>query len=294
MKKIMVVDDEDDIRRLLRKRLNAAKYEVVDFASAVDAIEAIDKEDPDLVLMDINMPEMDGFEACKKITSAHPEIPVLFLSARADVDDKLIGFEAGGRDYLSKPFSPAELIARVKATIREKEAKEAVQKKADNFEVLAITDALTGVANRRYFDERFKEELKRAIRYGFDISAAMLDIDNFKLVNDTYGHAIGDEVIIEVVNCMKLNVRAVDLIARYGGEEFVILLPQTDLSESIGTAERIRAAVENLKLGEGRPEKVTASIGVATAAVDKLIVNADAALYDAKRGGRNRVCKWQG
>lgn len=286
--KIMVVDDEADIRRLITKRLTAAKYDVVSYPTAVEALKVLQEEAPDLVLMDVNMPEMDGFEACKRFTEMVPSLPVLFVSARGDVDDKIIAFESGGRDYIPKPFSPAELVARVKATLREKSLKDAAQKKAETFEILAITDPLTGIANRRYFDERLKEELGRSRRYNSDLSCAMVDIDNFKAVNDTYGHAVGDRVIVEVVNAIRQSIRAVDMPARYGGEEFVILLPQTDLSEATLLGERIRRSVEEIRLGPGMPN-ISVSIGVAMGSEKDLVENADKGLYQAKRAGKNRV-----
>jgi two-component system, cell cycle response regulator len=293
MSKIMVVDDADDIRRLLEKRLGAAGYQVISFPSAVSALPEVTREDPDLILLDVNMPEMDGWEACRRLSKDNPEVPVIFLTAQGDVENRLAGFEVGARDYIVKPFHPAELLARVKAVIREKSATEAAEKRAETLEIMAITDALTGVSNRRYFDMRYPEELERAARYGFDLSCLMIDIDHFKSINDTYGHATGDIVIREVAAVIKSKMRSIDFVARYGGEEFCALLPETDIGAALHIAERIRDAIEALDLGDSRP-RVTASLGAAAGVTDDLVENADKALYEAKRRGRNRVEQWSG
>jgi diguanylate cyclase (GGDEF)-like protein len=289
----MVVDDADDIRRLLEKRLGAAGYQVVSYASAVLALPEVVREDPDLILLDVNMPELDGWEACRLLSQSNPDVPVIFLTAQGDVENRLTGFEAGARDYIVKPFHPAELLARVKAVIRERSATEAAEKRAETLEIMAITDALTGVANRRYFEIRYPEELERAARYGFDLSCLMIDIDHFKSINDTYGHATGDVVIREVAAVIKRAMRSIDFIARYGGEEFCALLPETDIAAALNIAERIREAIEAVDLGDGRP-RVTASLGAAAGVTNGLVENADKALYDAKRRGRNRVEQWSG
>lgn len=291
MHKVMVVDDEADVRKLIEKRLGAAGYKVVTFASAIDALPAIAIEDPDIILMDVNMPSMDGLEACRRITSDHPSIPVLFLTAQSDIDNRVQGFEAGGRDYIPKPFAPAELLARLKATLREKLAKEAADRRAETFEILAITDSLTGLSNRRYFEKVYEEELQRARRDHQEISCLMIDIDNFKSVNDTYGHAAGDLVIKEVARAIRATTRAIDLVARYGGEEFIAILHNTDWKGAMLIAERIRAAVELADHGESMP-RATVSVGVSSGPTEEMILDADKALYEAKRKGRNRVERW--
>ncbi len=286
--RIMVVDDEADIRRLLEKRLVAAGYEVTAFPSAVEAIPQVGSLLPDVILLDVNMPEMDGWEACRRITAEHADIPIIFLTAQSDTEDRLAGFDAGARDYVSKPFSTAELLARIKATMREKQAREAEARRAETFEILAITDPLTGVSNRRYFDKVYAEELQRAMRDHFEVSCLMIDIDKFKSVNDTYGHAVGDIVIAAVAAILKANVRSIDILARYGGEEFIAILHKSDITDGLQVAERIRAAVEALELGPDKP-RITTSVGVASGSSEHLIEQADKALYEAKRKGRNRV-----
>jgi len=291
MSKVMVVDDEEDGRRLLTKRLSAAGYTVVSYSSAIEALSALDVEDPDIILMDVNMPTMDGTEACRRITASHPSIPVLFVTARGDVEDRVTGFEAGGRDYISKPFETAELLARLKATLREKSARQAADRRAETFEILAITDALTGLSNRRYFDKSLAHETERAMRDNYEISCLMMDIDKFKSINDTFGHATGDVVITEIAKILKASTRSIDLLARYGGEEFISVLHNTDWTGAMLIAERIRAAVEAADFGPGLP-RATISIGVSTGPSEEMLINADKALYEAKRKGRNRVERW--
>ncbi len=293
MSRIMVIDDEEMIRRLLEKRLRAAGYEVHAYDGAVAALPEIERVRPDLILLDVNMPVMDGTEACRRITESHPGIPVIFLTARGDVEDRVTGFEAGGRDYILKPFHVAELLARVQTALREKAAKEAAERRAETFEILAITDPLTGVSNRRYFDMRFSEEIERAKRYGSDLSCLMIDIDNFKSINDTYGHAAGDRVLVEVAAVVKGRMRTTDFVARFGGEEFVVLLPETDIAAAATIADRIRQQIAETDLGPGLP-RVTASFGAAAGAARELLENADKALYEAKARGKNRVESFTG
>lgn len=290
MAKIMVVDDTDEARILMRKRLKAAGYEVAEFAAAAPALAAMAETRPDLILMDVNMPEMGGMEACRLLTDAHPGVPVIFLTAQGDADIKVQGLDAGGRDYVVKGTPAAELLARIKSALREKAARNEAEKRAETFKVMAITDALTGLANRRYFELRVGEEQARAERYGLELTCLMIDIDRFKSINDTYGHGVGDMVIAEVARVIRDNTRTVDIAARYGGEEFVVILPETGLDRAVTIGERIRDTVEKMDLGEGKP-RVTTSVGVASGIGADLVENADKALYEAKRGGRNRVEK---
>lgn len=291
MARILVVDDTEEARRLLEKRLKAAGYEVSGHDGAASALAEIEQVRPDLVLMDVNMPGMDGLEATRRIAERDPGLPVIFLSAMGHDEARLQGLEAGGRDYIVKGSPAAEVLLRVKKALQEKQAREAAERRAEAFERLAITDGLTDLANRRYFEMRYEEEVQRAVRYGLSLSCLMLDVDRFKSINDTFGHATGDEVLVEVARLVRAGTRSVDLAARYGGEEFVVLLPETDLARAQAIAERIRASVEALRLGEGRPE-VTISIGAASGASRELVEQADRALYEAKHRGRNRVETW--
>jgi diguanylate cyclase (GGDEF)-like protein len=292
MTRIMVVDDDPEVRRLLGKILKKEGFEVVPCESGMEAIERVAEIAPDLILLDVNMPEIDGLETCRRLVGDNAKIPIIFLTAQAAVDDRVAGLEAGGRDYVTKPFHAAELHARVRAVLKEKLAQDAAEKRAEEFKILAISDALSGVANRRYFDVRYAEERDRAERYKTPLSCLMVDIDRFKAVNDTFGHAVGDQVIQEVARILKKAVRSCDFIARYGGEEFVALLPETDLKEARIIAERIRAGVEELKPPAGI-EQVTVSIGVSIGLDERLVERADQALYEAKRNGRNRVEVWR-
>ena len=289
MNRIMVVDDDEQLRKLLEKRFKACGFEAISFESAVLALEAFGSVLPDLVIMDVNMPGKDGIEACRELTREYPDTPVIFLTAAGSVDDKLKGFEVGGQDYIAKPFHFEELLARIHAALRIKRARDEAVQKADNYKTLSITDPLTKLSNRRYFDIRFAEELEKSSRHGQLLACLMIDIDKFKSINDTYGHEAGDEVLKKVSSAIKSGTRTSDFAARYGGEEFVVVMTQTDLTGAIQTAERIRTAISNLDVSP--LPCVTASIGVATGVTAEILTNADTALYEAKRSGRNKVIK---
>lgn len=286
----MVVDDDEMIRKLLDKRLKASGFEVNLFESAVAALPEVSEIKPDLIIMDVNMPGKDGYSACKEVSRDFPEIPVIFLTASGGVEDKIIGFESGGQDYISKPFHFEELLARINVALKLNEKRIKAVRDAEAYKNLSITDPLTQVSNRRYFDIKFKEELERASRTGYLLSCLMIDIDKFKKINDTYGHQTGDEVLKKVAATIKESIRAVDFVSRYGGEEFIVILSQTDLNGAAQMAERIRIAISNIKLPP--IEKITASIGAATGNSKEIVSNADSALYKAKQNGRNRVEKY--
>jgi diguanylate cyclase (GGDEF)-like protein len=285
---ILVVEDDEHVRHLLETRLRAAGYEVLAFPSAVAALSALATNRADLVLMDVGLPEMDGVEACKRLAVTHPDLPVVFVTSRVEVQERVTGLEAGARDYIAKPFAASELLARVKVVLREASLLETARQYARALETLALVDPLTGVSNRRYLDLRFPEELARSMRYARPLSCLMLDVDDFKAINDTFGHAVGDRVLKDVARVLRAGVRVTDSLVRCGGEEFVVLMPETDIGGARTAAERLRAAVAALPSGaEGLA--LTVSIGVAEGATEDLLVRADQAMYGAKRGGKNRV-----
>ncbi|MHB8877897.1 MAG: diguanylate cyclase, partial [Myxococcaceae bacterium] len=288
-----------------------------------EALSAIRQHRPDLMVMDVEMPGLGGVEVCRIVKANQGEggfgfIPVILMTARQGAG-KIEGLELGADDYLVKPFDMLELSARVKSMLRLKLLQDALVAKnreldrankeldAKREELLALsrTDALTGLCNRRYFEERLTVEFARSNRYRAPLSCLMLDIDHFKKVNDSYGHPFGDKVLQEVSAVATRTLRDVDLLARYGGEEFIALLPETGPQEALRVSQRVREGIEALRLpyssneGEKKTVRCTASIGVATFPVpsidsaEGLLRAADDCLYGAKESGRNRVKQYE-
>jgi diguanylate cyclase (GGDEF)-like protein len=292
---VLIVDDVPTNIQILAHALSSA-YRIKVASTGKDALKIAQRERPDLILLDIMMPGMDGFEVCRRLKSdAHThKIPVIFVTAKnADADEEQ-GLNLGAVDYITKPFSIPIAKARIRNHIR-------LKQQADLLESLSLLDALTGIPNRRRFDEALASELKRAARDGTTLSLLMIDIDHFKQYNDYYGHGAGDVCLQTVATELSRGVvRPSDVVARYGGEEFVIILPETDLVSAMQIAERLRQRIEALALPHAYSESasiVTISIGVAAQAeftdnnlAQPLNDAADKALYLAKESGRNRVC----
>ena len=291
--KIVIIDDMPINIRILQAVL-AREFDVCFATSGPEGLELVARERPDLVLLDIMMPDMDGYEVCGRL-KADPvmaQIPVIFVSALDDDADEAKGLRCGAVDYLTKPLVPAIALARVKAHVELKRLR-------DRLELMSITDALTGVTNRRGFDACLGREWQRAARNRVALSLLMADIDFFKLYNDHYGHLVGDTCLRRVAQALAETVsRPADLVARYGGEEFVALLPDTDAGGALVLAEKMRSQIQALAI----PHAVspiagcaTVSFGVATLIPESrddpsyLILQADEALYQAKEQGRNRV-----
>jgi diguanylate cyclase (GGDEF)-like protein len=253
---------------------------------------------PDLILLDVMMPEMNGYETCSRL-QANPvtrDIPIIFVTAQNSPTDETRGLEAGAADFISKPLNPRVLRARVRTHL-------IIKQQADLLRSMAFIDGLTGVANRRQFDESLHSEWRDCRRTHSPLTLAMIDIDHFKQFNDAYGHQAGDASLKAVADVLKAVIgRSHDLIARYGGEEFVCLLPCTDSAGAIVKAEELRQSVQTLNIcheASGAVQVLTISIGVATIVPmgdltpDRLIAAADMQLYEAKRGGRNRTCSME-
>ncbi|MBI5286243.1 MAG: diguanylate cyclase, partial [Deltaproteobacteria bacterium] len=225
------------------------------------------------------------------------DIPVIMLTERKESVDKIKGLTIGASDYISKPFDSGELVARVKVLLRVQELQEELKEKNALLEKMVITDALTGLHNRRYFFDILKMQMAIAKRYRFPIACLVMDIDHFKRINDTYGHSTGDIALKGVAEAISSTKRDGELLARIGGEEFALCLFKTDETGGIQAAERIRKTVEscNLTKDENRPIRVTVSIGLSSFpgdgidTIDDLLNAADKAMYQAKRAGRNRV-----
>jgi len=287
---ILVVDDTISNLDILIELLH--DYDVIDATNGKDALEIAEEEEIDLILLDIMMPDMDGYETCQKLksNSTTKNIPIIFITAKSDEDSIEKAYEIGGIDYVTKPFKPKELLARVNRELQ-------LQDLQKQLKLLASTDPMTTLYNRRFFTNIASHLLDLAKRDKKTISIVMIDIDKFKTVNDTYGHQIGDDVIIHLANIFLKNKRNSDIVCRYGGEEFVILLPNTSIEGAQTVAQKIRKNVESsiMNLASNKSLKYTISLGVSQVDVDneinieQALKRADDALYEAKEGGRNRV-----
>ena len=297
--KILIVDDEKTNIDVLVGLLNP-HYKTAAAKNGEQAMKRLEHPPlPDLILLDITMPGMDGYEVCRRIKEnpVTRGIPVIFITGKNEEHDEAKGFQAGAVDYITKPFSPLIGMARVHTHIE-------LKRRGDMLERLAGLDGLTGINNRRKLDEYLESERKRAIRHGQPISLVILDVDFFKLYNDHYGHAKGDETLRRLAGVIvRSTPRPEDMAARYGGEEFACILPQTGNEGAQAVARRIMMNLNALDIPH--PEStvaacVTVSIGIASAVpvtVDdgaNLIVQADKALYQAKRQGRNQIVVYEG
>jgi len=289
---ILIVDDTITNLDILVDLLD--KYNVIEATSGKDALEIVSEDNQiDLILLDIMMPEMDGFEVCTilKSHSTTKDIPIIFITALTDEDNIEEAYDIGGIDYITKPFLPKELLAKVKRELK-------LQVLQNELKILVATDPMTKLYNRRYFTEISETILDLAKRDKKDLCIVMLDIDKFKLVNDTYGHKIGDDVIIRLAQNLQKHQRKSDIICRYGGEEFVILLPNTSIDGAKIVSENIRASIEDLtvKIDDNQSINFTVSMGVSQVHtnleqnIEPALKRADEALYEAKEIGRNRVC----
>lgn len=297
---ILIIDDSSTVRERIIKTLESIDlfsryYEAED---GLDGFKKLISCRVDIVLCDLEMPRIDGFKFLNMIKS-RPElqnVPVLILTGMNDSELKVRGLEQGASDYITKPFDPAELLARVKVHLKIKKLQDDLKCSNELLLQLSNTDHLTNLFNRRYMMDSLEKELQRCIRKGGNLSLIMLDIDHFKRVNDTYGHLQGDVVLKNVAIQLQKELRSYDSAARYGGEEFIAILPDSSLKEAIFVAERIRMSLQGMKFdGELSSLNLTASLGVATFPVpgvtttDGFIKLADDALYRAKNNGRNRV-----
>src|SRR5215210_4196298 len=300
---ILVADDEPINRTLIQRRLERAGYYVLAAENGREAVSTALRALPDLIILDVMMPLMDGLTACRLIkeNAATRDIPIIFLSARDETDVKVSGLSLGANDYISKPFKAEELLARVYVALRLKRERDSLRKRAeeaiaraDVAQERAMTDALTGLLNRYGLQHILVREMAETRRYNRPLSCLMIDIDHFKTVNDMQGHLAGDTALQQVTSVLTENVRGSDVVFRYGGEEFLVLLPETDLKGSISLAEKIRSAAHSRSFGDGeRIFSLTLSAGVATLwdneSGNDMIARADMALYQAKEQGRNRV-----
>lgn len=305
--KILLVDDTKTERLIMMAYLKNLGYEVILGENGRQAVELYNSEHPDLVVMDVIMPEMDGYEAARTIRADKSGwIPIIFLSARVSPEDIAEGINAGGDDYLTKPVNHTVLEAKMKAMQRIAEMRHQLLEVSDelkkaNAELkqLVNVDGLTGLSNRRHMDETLNIEMARCMRNQQPLSIILTDVDHFKAFNDNYGHLEGDDCLKKIARVLRtVCKRTTDVVARYGGEEFALILTDTSSQDAQFIGESIRKAVEELKIPHTHsPVAIvcTISVGVFTCIprqqdkMDALLEQADSLLYRAKQGGRNRV-----
>ncbi|MBN1342158.1 MAG: diguanylate cyclase [Phycisphaerae bacterium] len=293
---VLVVDDDPTNVVLLSHILKKSGYRVGQANSGRACLEYLQGNSPDLIVLDIRMPEMDGFEVCRRLKANEKtaSIPVMFLTAEGRSDENIeAGFGAGAIDFITKPFSRVDVLARIQLVLRQRALQE-------SYKELAHKDPLTGLNNRRRLYERLTEIMSEADRYERVVSLAMIDLDWFKEVNDTHGHDFGDQVLIGFAQLLETQCRLEDVTCRFGGEEFLVVMPNTSIELAASCAERLRIAWEQttLQSPQGDEIRVTASFGVACSLPgesatdgDNVVRRADRAMYAAKNRGRNRVIR---
>lgn len=288
--KILIVDDIPKNIQIVMEILENQNYKLSFAKSAEDAIKRAKDNDIDLILLDVMMPNINGYEVCKILKSidSTKDIPIIFLTAKTSIEDMMLGFDAGGVDYIAKPFHSAELIARVKTHLELKASR-------DYWKQMSIIDGLTSLYNHTYITDMIANEVKKAKINDDKLSLIMIDIDNFKKINDTCGHQTGDKVLIQVSQLLKNHLIKLDIpnaiIGRYGGEEFAILLPKIDINIAVVIANEIKELIQMQDWGVENLG-VTISLGVkelSKESANELISQTDKLLYIAKNNGKNRV-----
>ena len=297
---ILIIDDTKAVRQQILDTLQSTDLFSTFFeaTNGIEGFKTLLSEKIDIVLCDVEMPGMDGFKFLSMVTSreALQDIPVLLLTSHEEMATKIRGLEQGASDYLTKPFSPEELLARVKIHLKIKTLQDNLKESNQRLLQLSLTDPLTELNNRRHLMETMENEFERSRRTKDPSALLMVDLDHFKSVNDSYGHQQGDVVLRAIAQQIKKQLRPYDTAARFGGEEFALLLPETTIDEAMMVAERLRQSICNLQFtGTISELKMTASFGIAMTphpkinSVEDLIRLSDDALYAAKDKGRNRI-----
>ena len=310
--RVLVVDDLPDTVEILRARRESRGYQVDTAETGEEALQRVKSAPPQLILCDVMMPGIDGYEVARRIkddarTGALPFIPIILVTALGETEHIVQGLNTGADDYIAKPYHFQELEARVRAMLRIKRLQDELDQKNRELEVankrlrkLSITDGLTELYNHRHVHELLRDEFERSRRTEEPLAVTMIDLDKFKSVNDTYGHPTGDVVLYETARILRETAREIDMVGRYGGEEFIVILPNTDEAEAAAFAERVRTAVEAHVYRDPDTSvelRMTCSSGAASFpaegvdAPEQLLKKADAALYVAKESGRNRVVR---
>ena len=303
--RVLLIEDTPAQAEEILKALARAGYEAVWEKNGLLGLKRAKTEHPDLILLDVVLPDITGHEVCRWLK--HDEgtrgIPIIMLTSQSAVEDRVRGLQMGADDYLPKPFNEMELAARIYAALRTKALQDELREKNQRLEALlrqveemAVTDPVTGLYNRRRFEESLASEFARAKRYHNPLSCVLLDVDGFKAINDTFGHQVGDGVLVEVARMIQAGFRDTDIVARFGGDEFVVLLPQTRREEAIRPAVRVLTETRKHAFSGLEPDHtVTLSIGIAgiphpaITSPEQLLQAADSALYQAKENGRNRI-----
>ncbi|MYL82942.1 diguanylate cyclase [Desulfovibrio aerotolerans] len=291
--RVLIVDDAPSNLAILTETLRA-HYDIRIASGGYEALRLVDESPPDLILLDIVMPDLDGYEVCRRLKerAATRNIPIIFLTSKGEVADETLGLALGAVDYIIKPISVPIVQARVRTHVE-------LKRRGDLLETLSMRDGLTGIPNRRFFDDCLDRAWRQGLRTAKPLSLLMADIDYFKDYNDTYGHMAGDECL-KLVACALTGVlnRPCDLAARFGGEEFTVVLEDTDIAGALHVAETMRAAVQDMGLphtGSHIAPIVTISLGAActvptnASTPEELLCLADRKLYEAKQAGRNRA-----
>lgn len=287
--KLLAIDDSTMIHRLLKARLKSERLDIHSATSGQQGLATVRSLLPEVILLDIDLPDMDGFAVLSALKSdpATHDIPVIFISGSTETSQKIRGLEMGAIDFVTKPFDIGELKARVRSALRIRILIQLLAQRAQ-------LDGLTGLWNRAYFDQRLEEEVSIAERHISPLSLVLCDLDQFKAVNDTYGHPFGDQVLEEFARVLS-GSRTGDVACRYGGDEFAAILPRTPVAEAVHVAQRYCQEIKERAWMGAYGLVVTASFGVADLECVKdisakaLLEAADAALYEAKKDGRNRV-----
>ncbi len=291
-KKVMIVEDDPDQMKLVCAFLAKTPYELIKVDNGLDALKVLDEQIPDIILLDVMLPGMNGIEVCWAVKRQEKfkglcRVPVVMMTSLTDMENKLNAIRAGADDVIFKPIDKRLLKERIHNLLEAKAELEDMMASYRDLEKEALVDPLTGLFNRRYMDDVITREFMNSKRYGRNLSVLMMDLDHFKAYNDMFGHLAGDELLRKTASIFVGSVREVDIVARYGGEEFMVILPETPPDLAMVAAERIRGAIE-------KNTAVTLSIGRASfpndaGELNELLRNADAALYRAKQTGRNRT-----
>lgn len=294
--RILVVDDEENFRSTLKDFLSEYDNEVLTAENGVEALEILDKFSVNLIISDLRLPIMDGITFTRKVREMEKDIPVIVMTAYASIETAVEAMKSGAADYITKPFKFEHILFIIERVLETKKLRE-LAGKSEYYRKLSNIDDLTGIHNYRFFKEMLKHEIERHSRYNRPLSLLMIDIDNFKEVNDNYGHLVGDQVLRQTAHLLKKSIRSCDIVSRYGGEEFAVILPETLPDEALKVGDRIVKTIpcHDFKVAETNIGKeISVTVGLASFPKDAdnaklLIENSDKALYQGKQAGKNQV-----
>lgn len=294
--KILIVEDNREDLELLQKKLGKEHYELIVAENGQNALSMVDQHKPDLIILDVLLPDIDGFEVCRRIrqNEYYANLPVLFHTTVNTTDEKLIGLEMGASDFLNKTADERELRIRIKNLLNAKKAIDRVVR-------LSVIDSLTNIYNRIYFQHRVRDEFERGKRYKREFCCAIIDIDYFQHVNERLGYIGGDRILKKVADVLLSNIRGADVLCRYGGDEFGWLLPETMLDDAYLAVERLRQFIITSDLGSAAAGDVSLTISCGVSCflnvkrgIEELFEQADQALQKAKKEGRNQTRVFEG